>query len=126
MPFDDTDLAGILGSGVSIKGDLESMTALRFDGEIDGDLLVHESLVVGATARINGTVVSRRLNHSGRIRGDVYVLESTEIRRGGEIDGNVFTATAKIEPGSTIHGKCVVGEFADAPIAEARSRYGLV
>lgn len=81
-------------------------------GEVEGDLTCENTLSIGLTGRVRGTVQGRELCVSGLIEGDVHA-EIVEIRASGKIQGTLQTHQLIIERGGVFSGASFT--LSDAP-----------
>jgi|SRR5262245_62078322 len=93
----------VVGSELSIKGNLESRGEVQVDGAIDGD--VHAMrIVVGEAARITGNLLAEdvvvRGAVSGSIRGKKVTLEAAS-----HVEGDIFHRLLAIERGAFFEGR---------------------
>jgi len=72
-------------------------------GDVDGDLKCENTLSIGLTGRVLGTVQARELCVSGLIEGDVHA-EIVEIRASGKIQGTLQTHQLIIDRGGVFSG----------------------
>ena len=95
--------ASVVGSALSIKGNLESRGEVQVDGAIEGD--VHAMrIVVGEAARITGNLLAEdvvvRGAVSGSIRGNKVTLEAAS-----HVEGDIFHRLLAIERGAFFEGR---------------------
>lgn len=93
----------VIGSDLSITGNLESTGEIQIEGEIQGD--VHAGrIVVGHQANVAGALVADEVvvsgNVQGSIRGNNVIFQSAS-----RIEGDVFHKTLAIEQGAYFEGK---------------------
>ena len=77
----------IIAEDVHIKGNLRFETSLMIKGSFEGEIISKGLLVVGPTAKINATIVTKRLISHGEIQGEVtaseqVVLKGTAVQTG--------------------------------------------
>jgi len=93
----------VIGSDVSIAGNLESSGEVQIEGELQGD--VHAArIVVGHQANVAGELIADAVivggNVQGSIRGNNVTFQSAS-----HIEGDVFHKTLAIEQGAYFEGK---------------------
>ena len=93
----------VLGSDVTIKGDLSAKAELHIDGKVEGDIAC-TSLVQGETSEISGAVIAETARLAGRIRGSISAGELV-ILKSARIEGDVFYDALTIEQGAQVDGK---------------------
>ena len=119
---DSNSTPSIIGSDVTITGNITTAGELQLDGAIDGDL-VCGSLVMGEESSASGTIKSDSVVIRGSVQGEVRArsvrLESTAI-----IEGDIYHETLAVESGARLTGQfCYTsasGASTPAPKAPAK------
>ncbi|MEM9084950.1 MAG: polymer-forming cytoskeletal protein [Pseudomonadota bacterium] len=93
----------VIGTDVSIKGDVSASVDLHVDGKIEGDIKC-ASLVQGTDSRISGSVVAETARLSGKVEGSITARELT-ILKSAIIDGDVHYDALTIEQGAQVEGR---------------------
>ena len=92
----------IIGSDVTINGDITTLGEIQLDGTVDGDVR-SESLTIGEHGSVNGTVVANNVvvkgNLSGQIKGRNIRLEKT-----AKVKGDIMHETLSVEAGAFVEG----------------------
>jgi cytoskeletal protein CcmA (bactofilin family) len=122
---DPSDVAGFIGTPVAIRGTLATGSTLRLDCSVEGLVVARDELVLGETGRIKGEIVVRRMNTSGKLEGDLFVLEMAEFERGSEMSGNIVARALCIREGALLDGHCRLGDFAEGALREVAARRGM-
>ncbi len=96
----------VIGSGMIIKGSIQSTQDLFMDGEIDGELLVENyRLTIGPHGRAVANASASEVDIHGSVTGNVECTGKTTIRASGRLEGDVRTAGIVIENGAGFKGK---------------------
>lgn len=97
-----------IGKQVTINGTFASDGNVVFDGNMEkGNIRIGDTLVVGPTAHIKGTVEVGKLTVNGIIEGNVIVQDDLEIGATGNIHGDIVVhGKLIIVKGGTFNGKC--------------------
>jgi cytoskeletal protein CcmA (bactofilin family) len=112
-------LATVVGSELSIKGNLESKGEVRIDGAIEGD--VHAlRIVIGEQARIAGNLLADDVVVHGAVAGSIRGKKVT-LEAASHVEGDIFHTTIAIERGAYFEGK---SRRVEDPAAVARPRDG--
>lgn len=95
--------SSVIGSDLTIIGNLVSRGEVQVDGEIQGDL--HGThIVIGETARITGNIIGDEIvvrgTVMGSIRGKRIALQSSS-----KVEGDVYHQSLAIEQGAYFEGK---------------------
>ena len=112
-------VTSVLGSGLTVKGDLSGSGGLRIEGALEGDIALRGLLVIGESGRV--TCQELRANTvivAGAVRGDI-TAEKVEIRSTGRVWGNVVTASFATEEGAFLRGQIRMEEQVDIGVAPA-------
>ena len=109
----------VIAEDMHIKGSLSFETSLMIKGSLEGEIISEGLLVVGPTAKINATIVTKRLISRGEITGDVTASEQVVLKQASTHSGNVTTPYLIAERGSTFNGSCVMKREA---VAESPAR----
>jgi cytoskeletal protein CcmA (bactofilin family) len=103
----------VLGSGLSLQGELTGMGGLRIDGAFDGDIGLRGIVVIGETGRVTCKELRvTTLIVSGSLKGDV-VAQRVEITSSGRVWGDVTTTSFSTHEGAFLRGKITMEEELD-------------
>lgn len=93
----------VLGSDMTITGDVVAAAELHIDGRVEGDISC-SSLVQGESSEIRGAVKVDSARLAGKVRGTISAGELV-ILRTAQIDGDVEYDSLTIEPGAKVGGR---------------------
>ncbi|QIQ87511.1 polymer-forming cytoskeletal protein [Erythrobacter sp.] len=93
----------VIGSDVSIKGDISASADLHVDGTIEGDIKC-ASLVQGETSEVHGAVIAETARLAGRVVGSITARELV-ILKSARIEGDVHYDALTIEQGAAVDGR---------------------
>lgn len=93
----------VIGSDVTIRGDIAASTELHVDGSIEGDIAC-ASLVQGETSTIKGAVKAETARLAGKVDGSIDARELV-ILRTATITGDVHYDALTIEQGAAVDGR---------------------
>lgn len=93
----------VIGSDVTIKGDVSASADLHIDGKIEGDISC-TSLVQGETSKVIGAIESETARLSGSVNGSINVRELV-ILKTANIEGDVHYDALTIEQGAQVEGR---------------------
>lgn len=93
----------ILGSDVTIRGDIEARVDLHIDGLVEGDISC-AALVQGAESRIKGHVTAKSVRIAGAVEGSI-TAEDLVVEGSARISGDVTYQSISIATGGQIDGK---------------------
>ncbi|MGN6181926.1 MAG: bactofilin family protein [Mucilaginibacter sp.] len=103
VALDMQSISTLISEGCVIDGNLKAPAFARIDGQISGDVMIDEGLIVGEKASIRGNVITKELVVYGTIVGNVQAI-SLEIRATGHITGDIRTQTLGVEQGAVYDG----------------------
>ena len=92
----------VIGSDVTIKGDIVASADLHVDGRIEGDIAC-ASIVQGESSVIVGTVTTESARLAGTVSGSISARELTVLRT-ARIEGDVQYDALTIEQGAEVEG----------------------
>lgn len=93
----------VIGSDVTIKGDISASVDLHVDGAIEGDIKC-ASLVQGESSTITGGVMAETARLSGKVNGSINAKELV-ILKSAKIEGDVHYDALTIEQGAQVDGR---------------------
>lgn len=93
----------VIGSDVSIKGDVSASVDLHVDGKIEGDIEC-ASLVQGEGSTITGGVRAESARMSGKVVGSINARDLV-ILKSAQIEGDVHYDALTIEQGAQVDGR---------------------
>jgi cytoskeletal protein CcmA (bactofilin family) len=102
----------IVAQGTSFNGVLRVNGSLRVDGDLEGQVVVTQHLVVGTSGVLKADVTAETAAVGGRIRGRVQARGRVVLLRGARLEGDVHAAIFQIEDGAFFQGNCTMGEAA--------------
>jgi cytoskeletal protein CcmA (bactofilin family) len=98
--------AASIGKSVEIRGEVKGSEDLIVDGLVEGTItLIDSRLTVGPTARVDADVSARDVVILGVLNGNVTAGVRVEVRKGGNLTGDIRAARLSIEEGSLLRGK---------------------
>src|SRR5262245_35564640 len=102
-PARSNGMPSVIGTDLSITGNLESKGELQIEGEVQGDIHA-DRIIIGERARITGSMLADdiviRGNVAGSIRGNNVTVQAN-----GRVEGDVFHRSLAIEQGAFFEGK---------------------
>jgi cytoskeletal protein CcmA (bactofilin family) len=107
----------LIGSDVTITGNLAASVDLHVDGVIEGDISC-AALVQGPDSRITGHVTAQSARLAGLVDGSITAGELV-VESSARITGDVVYERITIEPGSRIEGRFRPKD-SDAPATELK------
>lgn len=93
----------VLGSDLSITGDIVASADLHIDGSVEGDIAC-SSLVQGETSSVKGAIKAESARLAGTVEGSITARELV-ILKSAKITGDVFYDALTIEQGAQVEGR---------------------
>ena len=113
------DLA-TLGASLTIKGQITGEEDLQIEGKVEGPISLHgHRLTVGRSARLQSEVNAREVVVYGHASGNLHAKDRVEIKKDGEVTGDITTARISIEDGAYFKGHIEIERAQSKPAAEA-------
>jgi cytoskeletal protein CcmA (bactofilin family) len=97
--------ATVIGRSMALKGELTGKEDLVVEGQFEGTIDVPEHTVtVGAQGQVKSEIRARHVVVHGSVTGKVTAREKIDIRRTGNVTGDLVSAGVAIEDGAYFKG----------------------
>ena len=96
----------IIGSGVTLSGDLVSTADIRIDGTVKGNIKSSARILIGSDGMVEGDMESLQADVMGTIKGNIKVKELLNLGGNAVINGNIYAGKLQVEPTVTFNGHC--------------------
>ena len=103
VALDMQSISTLVSEGCIIDGDLKAPAFARIDGQITGDVMIDEGLILGEKGSIQGNVVTKEMIVYGTVSGNLQVT-SLHIKASGKVMGEIRTQTLEVENGAVYDG----------------------
>lgn len=103
VALDMQSISTLISEGCIVDGNLKAPAFARIDGQVTGDVMIDEGLIIGEKGSIRGNVTTKEMVVYGTVVGDVQAT-SLEIRTTGKITGDIRTQTLGVEQGAMYDG----------------------
>ena len=107
----------VVAAGSRVQGEISGATDVLIDGQVEGQLVLGSSVVVGEGGEVVGQIEARRVKIGGKVHGDIRASERIEVLASGRIEGDVSAPRVAITAGAFFKGK--VEMTGNDPPAEA-------
>ncbi len=95
-----------LGATIVVKGEISSEEDLQIDGKVEGPILLRGNrLTVGRTAHLNSEITAREVIVYGTATGNLHARDRVEIKKDGQVIGDITTTRISIEDGAYFKGR---------------------
>jgi len=112
--IESTNAINLISAGTVVKGDIDSSSGIRIDGQLTGKLDVKGKVVIGASGQIMGNIFCQALEVSGQITGNIHASEMVSLKSTARINGEIITKKLAIDPGAEFTGNCRMDTESDA------------
>jgi len=93
-------------SSTSIKGDIVSEGDFRIDGTLEGSIKTNGKIVIGKEGLVNGGLSCNNADVEGKIKGNLFVSETLNLRSTCHIEGEVLIGKLMVESGANFNASC--------------------
>jgi cytoskeletal protein CcmA (bactofilin family) len=94
-----------MGRSVVAQGQIVAGEDLLIEGQFDGNISLNDHcLTVGPEGRVKAEVHARQVVIQGAVIGNIQAREKVEIRRTGNVVGDIVAAAVAIEDGAYFKG----------------------
>ena len=112
--------ASVIGTDLTITGNLESKGEVQIEGEVQGDIHA-QRIVIGERARITGALIAEEVVVRGTVQGSIRG-NSVTFQSSSRIEGDVFHKSLAIEQGAFFEGK---SRRSEDPMSVQRAANGM-
>lgn len=103
---DSGEWTGFLEQGVKLEGRLESTGTFRIDSAMKGNLVSHETLILGEHSKVEGQIDGNYVIIGGHFDGIIKASGKVEIQTKAIVTGEIHTPCLVMEPGAIFDGRC--------------------
>ena len=103
VALDLQSISTLLSEGSVLDGNLRAPAFARIDGQVTGDVMVDEGLILGEKGSIHGNVITKEMFVYGTVTGNIQA-SSIEIKSTGKVSGEIRTQTLSVENGAIYNG----------------------
>jgi cytoskeletal protein CcmA (bactofilin family) len=94
-----------IGRSIVLKGELSANEDLVIDGQFEGTVnLQDHCLTVGPNGKVKAEIEARQVVVYGAVNGNVNAREKIEVRRTGNVTGDLKSGSVSIEEGAYFKG----------------------
>jgi len=106
MPADFGEIRAFLGEGTQFKGVLSFAGAVRIDGQMEGEIIGDEMLVIGEPGQVKAEIEVGTLVVSGKLQGTISAKQRVELLRASRVTGTIRTPCLVVAEGAVFNGNC--------------------
>src|SRR2546429_7352257 len=97
---------GFIDQGVMLEGTLTVKGTFRVKGNVKGNIISEQTVVLGEGAKVEGQIEGNRVVIAGRFDGVIFARGRVEIEAKGVVTGEVHSPCMVIDPGGIFDGRC--------------------
>src|SRR6201988_4933291 len=90
---------GFIDQGVTLEGTLQLTGTFRIDGNVKGNIISEQTVVLGEGARVEGQIEGNRVVIAGRFDGVIFAKGRVEIEPKGVVTGEVHSPCMQMDSG---------------------------
>ncbi len=105
---------GFIDQGVMLEGTLTVTGTFRIDGNVKGNIISEQTVILGEGAKVEGQIEGNRVVIAGRFDGVIFAKGRVEIQVKGVVTGEVHSPCMVIDPGGIFDGRCHMLASSDA------------
>ncbi len=100
-----SSVQAVIGRSIILKGELSANEDLLIEGQFEGAVnLQDHCLTVGTNGKVKAEINARQVVILGSVNGNVSAREKIEVRRSGNVIGDLTAASVSIEEGAYFKG----------------------
>jgi cytoskeletal protein CcmA (bactofilin family) len=116
-----------IAPGSRIEGQVSGPTELLVEGEVEGEIRVDSTVMIGTEGVVQGPVTAHVVRIGGRVFGNVTASDRIEVAPSGSVEGDVAAPRIVIAEGAFFKGRVEMmteEKTAEQPAKEQRQPKG--
>jgi cytoskeletal protein CcmA (bactofilin family) len=102
----ENSMATCIGQTVFLKGTLSASEDIRIAGRVEGEIHLHEHvLIVQLTADLSAGVSARSVIVEGAVRGDITAGQNIALQHTASVSGKIAAPRIAISDGADFNGR---------------------
>jgi len=98
----------IIGTGVTVRGNLHSESDITIDGTLNGDIKTTGDVTIGLNGRVTANVEAANITIAGTLTGDIHASGEVSIRETGHVKGDIKALGLAISSGAVFIGRSLM------------------
>ena len=103
VALDLQSISTLISEGCILDGNLKAPAFVRIDGQVTGDVIVDEGLILGEKGSILGNIITKEMVIYGSVTGNIQT-NTLEIKSTGKVSGEIRTQVLSVENGAVYNG----------------------
>ncbi len=117
-------IINIIASGTKIVGKVAVESDFRLDGEVEGDIIGKNKVVIGEKGFLKGSLTCANAEIVGKVTGNINASNSLTLRATAELNGDVKIKSLIVEPNAIFNGTCSMKEHMQQASTTAQQKAG--
>jgi cytoskeletal protein CcmA (bactofilin family) len=113
-----------IAPGSRIEGQVSGPTELLVEGEVEGEIRVDSTVMIGTEGVVQGPVTAHVVRIGGRVFGNVTASDRIEVAPSGSLEGDVAAPRIIIAEGAFFKGRVEMTGAESKPEKEQRQPKG--
>jgi len=93
----------VIATGINIIGDIKGESAIRIDGNVEGNVDMKKAIIIGEKGLVKGSLNSDAVIVFGKLTGNLK-CKTLQIKNSGIIDGDITTESLEVDMGGKYNG----------------------
>ena len=98
----------VIGTGVTVHGNLESESDVVIDGTLDGQIKTTGNVTLGINAVVKADIQAANVSVAGSLKGNITAEGETAIRETGHVEGDIRCLGLAISSGGVFSGRSIM------------------
>jgi cytoskeletal protein CcmA (bactofilin family) len=98
-------VAGVIGKGLFIKGELHGEEDLIVEGTVEGTITMQKSLTIESGGKIKADITTESITIRGEMEGNLTARDKISIQNGGRLIGDMTAPRIEVEDGAYYKGR---------------------
>lgn len=109
IPSTSSHSLNSLVQGTTVEGAVKSVSDIRVDGTIKGQLICDAKVIIGPTGYVEGEIKCKNAVIEGKFQGSLDVAELLNIRESAKVGGEIATSKLIVQSGAVFNVACNMG-----------------
>ena len=119
--FQQNNMSSIIGSDLSIDGDISVKGNLLIYGKVDGNVICNGVLTMSKGSLVKGDVKTLSADISGTVEGNLEAKEKVSLSSTSILNGNLLASILVIEDGASFNGLCTMASKQSVSITKTKT-----
>jgi len=116
------EIRAFLGEGTQFKGVLSFAGAVRVDGQLEGEIVGDEVLIIGEPGQVKAEIEVGTVVISGQVHGNITARERVELLRPSRVSGTIRTPCLIVAEGALFNGNCEMTGPEESKVVRLQSK----